>query len=41
MRGKDFDGDVTPKTGVPGFVDLTHSAFAKGSHDLVRAEAGA
>jgi len=38
MIVKDFDGDKSLETTVPGAIDLSHSAGAKGADDLVGAE---
>jgi hypothetical protein len=39
--GKDLDGDVAPQARVTSLVDLAHTAGAKGTDDLVQAEADA
>jgi hypothetical protein len=37
--GKNFDGDDSVQTGVPGAVHLAHPACADGREDFVRAQA--
>jgi hypothetical protein len=39
-RREDLDGDCPIEPGVPGSIDLAHSAFAQLGEDFVRAEPG-